>query len=56
MRTKLFLVCFAVSLMMVGQILGQSIRVTGRVIDQDDRSSRQPRMLVATTGPLSVRP
>ncbi len=38
MRTKVLLVCFAVSLMMVGQILGQSIRVTGRVIDQDDRS------------------
>ena len=39
MRTKMFLVCFAVSLIFIGQAFGQTHRVTGRVIDQDDRSA-----------------
>lgn len=38
MRTKVLLVCFVMSLMFIGQAFGQTHRVTGRVIDQDDRS------------------
>ena len=38
MRFRMFLVGFLVSLMCFCQLFGQSLRVTGRVVDQDDSS------------------